>query len=280
MGSPAKQPLEQFTELLQQSEEQLPLTEAAFLIASTEYPSLDPQPYFVQLEQMARTVAARLATTADVYAALEALNHHLFTELGFRGNREDYYDPRNSFLNDVLDRRTGIPITLSVVYLDVAARVGVPLAGVGLPGHFLLRHADRGRELFIDPFHQGLLLTREDCDARLKDLYGEEVELKDEHLEPVSQRALLFRLLNNLRGIYLQGQSWEKALIILAWMLAVAPGELDLLRDRGLVRAKLMQFTHAIADLDAYLTRAPDSPDADQLRQTLAAMAQYRSRIN
>jgi regulator of sirC expression with transglutaminase-like and TPR domain len=280
MGSPAKSPLEQFTALLQRPEDQLPLTEAALLVACTEYPNLDPQPYSAQLEQMGHAVSGRLGSARDAYTTVEALNHHLFNQLGFRGNRDDYYDPRNSFLSDVIDRRTGIPITLSVIYMDVATRVDMPLVGIGLPGHFLVGHADPARELYLDPFNQGLLLTREDCQARLREVAGQEVELEDNHLEPVSKRALLFRLLNNLRGIYIQREQWEKALTILAWMFAVAPDEPALLRDRGLVRAKLMQFTHAIADLNQYLERVPDSPDRDQLRQTLTAMADYRSRIN
>jgi regulator of sirC expression with transglutaminase-like and TPR domain len=154
--------------------------------------------------------------------------------------------------------------------MDVAARAGLLLTGIGLPGHFLVGHADQERGIYVDPFNQGLLLTREDCQARLREVSGGEIELAANHLAPVSNRALLFRLLNNLRAIYIQREQWAKALTILEWMSAVAPGEAALLRDRGLVCAKLMQFSHAIAALNEYLERVPDSPDRDQLRQTLA----------
>ncbi len=160
--------LETFLRLLEQPQERVPLAEAALHIARTEYPALDVAPYLERLAEMSRVVAGRLGAARDIYSQLEAINAHLFGELGFRGNQQGFYDPRNSFLNDVLEQRTGIPITLSVVYIDVGRRLGLPLAGVGLPGHFLVGYRGDGREIYIDPFHQGLLLTREDCAGRLR----------------------------------------------------------------------------------------------------------------
>lgn len=235
MASAKPPPLESFLRLLSQTEEQLDLAEATLLIAQSEYPRLEPEPYLKRLDRMSQEVAGRLERQRDPYAVIETLNHYLFRELEFRGNREDYYDPRNSYLNEVLDRRTGIPITLSVIYMEVGHRLGVPLVGIGLPGHFLVRYAGESREIFIDCFNQGLLLTRADCQARLREIYGEEAQLEDTHLQPVSKRALLFRLLNNLKGIYLGQQRWEKALVILEWMLTIAPNDASLVRDRGLV---------------------------------------------
>jgi regulator of sirC expression with transglutaminase-like and TPR domain len=156
-------------------DEKIDLIRAALVIARTEYPNLDIEVYAARMEQLARRVAA-LVPHPDPQPALAALNRVLFEELNLRGNREDYYDPRNSFLNDVLDRGLGIPITLSIVYMELAKRVGFSLAGVGMPGHFLLKHYGHdGQETLIDCFNRGDILTRQDCQSRLDEIYSGEM---------------------------------------------------------------------------------------------------------
>src|ERR687887_666743 len=155
-----------FTEMVQGPEPRIDLGRAALLIASEEYPGLDVLRYVAKLEAMAAAMRRRAFRAAEPMAKIERLNVYLFDELGFRGNSQDYYDPRNSFLNEVLDRRLGIPITLSVVYLEVAARVGLAVQGVGFPGHFLVKHVAGERAIFIDPFNRGELLSADDVMAR------------------------------------------------------------------------------------------------------------------
>src|SRR5438445_11102873 len=150
------------------------LAEASLLIAGEEYPGLDPAPYLGRLDELGAHLRRR-AGDAGADALVPELNRLLFEEEGFRGNTVDYYDPRNSFLNDVLDRRTGIPISLSTVYMAVGRRAGVPVQGVGLPGHFVVRVTTAGGEALVDPFHDGAVLTLEDCQERLDRIYGGKV---------------------------------------------------------------------------------------------------------
>src|ERR1700685_3281293 len=158
----------------QVGDENIDLVRAGLTIARTEYPDLDIESYVGRIDELARQAEARISEVGDAAQTIAALNHTLFEEAGLRGNREDFYDPRNSFLNDVLDRKLGIPITLSVVYLEVARRVGFPVAGVGMPGHFLLKHYDvvAGEIFIIDAFDRGRILTPDDCQRRLDQVYG------------------------------------------------------------------------------------------------------------
>ncbi len=191
-----------FQHIASRPDDEIDLAAAALLIAEVEYPGLDVAHYLTLLDGMADAVRKRGGPpTADPGPLLAALNHHLYEELGFRGNEEDYYDPKNSFLNEVIDRRIGIPITLSVIYLEVGRRVGLELDGVSFPGHFLVRHGV-GEGIVIDPYHNGLALDREELEERLKRAIGQETQLSPEHLQLASKRNILTRMLNNLRGIY------------------------------------------------------------------------------
>jgi regulator of sirC expression with transglutaminase-like and TPR domain len=193
-----------FQHVASRSDDEIDLAAAALLIAEVEYPGLDVAHYLGLLDGMADVVRARGgAPSGGADALLRALNHHLYEELGFRGNEEDYYDPKNSFLNEVIDRRIGIPITLSVIYLEVGRRVGLELDGVSFPGHFLVQHrTDQGAKAVLDPYHGGLALDREELEERLKRAIGQETQLSPEHLQIASKRNILTRMLNNLRGIY------------------------------------------------------------------------------
>jgi regulator of sirC expression with transglutaminase-like and TPR domain len=272
-----------FTALVEPAHEDasIDLAVAALAIARTEYPKLDVSYYVGRLDALACRVRGRMRNNPTAREVIALLNRVLFDEDGLRGNRDDYYDPRNSFLNDVLDRKLGIPITLSVIYMDVARRVGFPIAGTAMPGHFLLKHYDpMAGEVLIDPFNRGRIVCNADCQQRLNEIYSGEIELQPEHLRPVTHREILTRILNNLRQIYFTQRNFPKGLTVLDLLLAIPPRSADLLRERGLVRLNLEQFLGAAQDLGAYLHLQPEAPDADDVRETLDMLRQYLARLN
>jgi len=262
-------------------DERIDLVRAALTIAQTEYPDLDVDAYCGRIESLAQRVKQQVPSLGDPSDSIAALNKVLFEEEGFRGNAEDYYDPRNSFLNDVLDRKLGIPITLAVVYMEVARRVGFPLVGVGMPGHFLLKHYDvEGREILIDPFNRGSVLTAIDCQSRLDQIYGGQMPLQPEFLMAVSRRQVLVRMLNNLRSIYLSSRNFRKALPVVDLILAVYPRSPEDVKQRAMLRWSLGQSRGALADLEDYLKMSPDASDADEIRQTAASLRRMMATMN
>jgi len=262
-------------------DDRIDLVRAALTIARTEYPNLDVDTYCARVEDLARRVKRHVPDLGDPSESIAALNRVLFEEEGFRGNAEDYYDPRNSFLNEVLDRKLGIPITLAVVYMEVARRVGFPLVGVGLPGHFLLKHYDvEGCEILIDPFNGGSLLTVVDCQRRLDQIYGGQMPLQPEFLMSVSRRQVLVRMLNNLKSIYLSSRNFRKALPIVDLILAIYPRSPEDVKQRAMLRWSLGQNRGALADLDDYLKMSPDASDADEIRQTAATLRRMMATMN
>jgi regulator of sirC expression with transglutaminase-like and TPR domain len=261
--------LDAFTALVNSDveDEDIDLTRAALLIARTEYPDLDTESYAARLDQLAGRVSA-LISGLDSQQTIAALNRVLFDEAGLRGNREDYYDPRNSFLNDAIDRGLGIPITLSIVYMEVARRIGFSLVGVGMPGHFLLKYfADGGRELLIDCFNRGDILSRQDCQTRLDEIYSGEMTLRPEFLHPISRRQILTRMLNNLKTVYLSTRNFRKALPIADLILVIYPRSAEDVKQRALLRYSLALPKLAAEDLEEYLRISPAASDADDIRQ-------------
>jgi len=276
-GKPAR---ERFAETVARGEEELNLAEAALLIAKEEYPDLDDRPYLERLDRMAEEVGDRHVGAEGPDSRLEALNRYLFDSLGFRGNTDDYYDPRNSFLNEVLDRRTGIPITISVVYLEVGWRLGMPLRGVGFPGHFLVKYTDQAGEIVIDPFNRGAILSPDDCQGRLDQVYGGRVQFQSGFLAGVTRRQILLRILTNLKGIYLAGKDHRRALAAVERILIVDPSLAPEIRDRGILRMQLQQTGAAIADLERYLTMNPKTDDAEEVRRRLRDWRQAQASLN
>jgi regulator of sirC expression with transglutaminase-like and TPR domain len=242
-----------------------PLADAALAVAEEEYPGLDTGRYLRQLDDLAREVNARLEGRRDAATILRCLRAVLFDEARFRGNADAYYDPRNSFLNEVLDRRLGIPITLGILYMEVAARVGLTLHGVGFPGHFLVKHVAGERETFIDPFHGGEILSADDCIERLRTVSPSRV-LDRSHFEAVTPRQILARMLHNLKRIYVQAGDDVRALWVVDRLVLLVPEDPVERRDRGLVEARLGGFAAAVHDLDAYLAAAPAAEDAATVR--------------
>jgi regulator of sirC expression with transglutaminase-like and TPR domain len=262
-------------------EHQISLARAALIIARTEYPNLDADTYLERLDQYAARVEHMLPDLPDTSQVIAALNYVLYIEEEFRGNDPDYYDPRNSFLNDVLDRKLGIPITLAVVYMEVAQRIGFPLFGVGMPGHFLLKHYDiAGNETFIDPFHRGDILTRADCQSRLDQIYSGQIPLQPEFLHTVTRRQLLTRMLANLRNIYTERRDFRRALVIVDLILAIHPRSAEDMKQRAMLRYSLNQLRGAAEDLETYARMAPDASDADEMRQTALSLKRRLAMLN
>ena len=198
--------------------------------------------------------------------AANALSRFLFDDLGFSGNQQEYYDPRNSYVNEVLKRRLGIPITLSLVYMEVGRRIGVPMVGVGLPGHFLMRHAEEPG-LFVDAFHGGLLLSREECVQRFRDLTHPDEPWSDQYLAPIGKRDMLTRMLRNLKVAHLRRKDNERALFTATMLIRLRPDLAEERRDRGVVQSRLGRYEEAIEDLRGYLDQAPASADAEAVRE-------------
>jgi regulator of sirC expression with transglutaminase-like and TPR domain len=271
---------QRFAALLARPEEDIDLAEAALLIACEEYPSLEPESYLSRLDGMGEALAARLPGAPDALEAAHTLREYLFRELGFHGNTDRYYDPRNSFLNEVLDRRTGIPISLSAVYIEVGRRAGVPVFGVGLPGHFVVKLLGADREILVDPFHGGAVLTEEDCQARLDRIFEGRVKMEPRMLEAVRPRQILERMLRNLKALYIKEPDHPRALGVLELLLRLGPGSLEDLRDRGLVYAAMDCYGLAVRDLEAYLARAGRTKKTEDLMGALEALRLRASRIN
>jgi regulator of sirC expression with transglutaminase-like and TPR domain len=248
------------------------LAPAALAIARVEYPSLDPAPYMRILDRMGVEAAERMQRAADGghQDSLRAFNEYLYDEQRFTGNREQYDDPRNSFLNEVLGRRTGIPISLAVVYLEIARRAGLRVEGVNFPGHFLLRAADEptiraGDFLIIDPFHGGALLSEVDCRELLRQHVGEEAAFDRTLLEPATRHDIVVRMLVNLKRLYVRMRSFPQARFIADLLLTVDPSAIAELRDRGLLAYHLQDFTAALRDLEEYLRLAPKAAQSAEL---------------
>jgi regulator of sirC expression with transglutaminase-like and TPR domain len=238
------------------------LARATLLIARIEYPRLDPEPYVARLDAMGesarRAIAQHIDTTGDTstLSGVTALNDYLFEELQFVGNRENYEDPRNSCLNEVLDRRTGIPITLSVVYMEVARRAGLQVDGINFPGHFLVRCPEQKGHLIIDPFHAGALLSEHKCRLLLQKHVGNEVAFSKSLLAPATRQQIIVRMLLNLKRIYVNMSSFPQARDVTELLLAITPSALSELRDRGLLAYHLNDVTAALRDLQTYLKLA------------------------
>ena len=238
------------------------LARATLLIARIEYPRLDPEPYVARLDAMGeaarRAIAQHIDVTGDTstLSGVTALNDYLFEEQQFVGNRDNYEDPRNSCLNEVLDRRTGIPITLSVVYMEVARRAGLQVDGVNFPGHFLVRCPEQKGHLIIDPFHAGALLSEHKCRQLLQKHVGNEVAFSKSLLAPATREQIVVRMLLNLKRIYVNMRSFPQARDVTELLLAITPSALSELRDRGLLAYHLNDVTAALRDLQTYLKLA------------------------
>src|SRR5258706_12666219 len=287
--------LDHFNELLSHDDDKIDLARACLQIAKDAYPGLDIDGYVGEIERFAKRLRSRLGIDAAAEDRIIALSEFLFDDLGFGGNPDDYYDPRNSYLNEVIDRRKGIPITLSVLYMEIGRRIELPLEGVSFPGHFLVRLPMRGGTLVLDPFSGGVPQSESELRERLKRVIprGASGEWKqaakgipvaelplDQFLEPASNRQIIARLLRNLKGVYREKDRPERLLQVLNRMLIVAPESAAERRDRGYLYHRLECCRPALQDLADYLEREPDAADLDEVRAKVMELSRRCAQLN
>lgn len=257
------------------------LARANLLLArEIAYPALQPMVYLAQLDGWGAEVRRRCAGATEPRERASCLSSFLFAEVGLRGNAAEYYDPRNSYLNEVMDRRLGLPIALSAIFLEVAKRAGVPAYGVGLPGHFVVAVVDGDTPWLLDPFHGGAWLTREDATALVRSMTGTHASFDHTWLTPVSPLAMLTRMLQNLRGVYLRSQAWAPAVAVLEHLRMIQPQDPEHLRDLGLVSQRAGQLRRAVEYLEDYLLAVGDAPEGEPIRQSLNVLVQQLARLN
>jgi len=299
-------PLGRFKQLLEAHPDpnaEIDLAEAALIVASEAYPGLKESAYIDELDRMADEVSVLISGESDPWRIVGNINDYLFNKKGFRGNQTEYNDPRNSYFNEVLDRKTGIPITLSLIYLEIARRLRLPIEGIGLPGHFIVRYhrpsdgqsfglgraalpsvqpgltrllesedldnvVGESTDILIDPFNKGDILTEEDCIRRLQEAYGRNVPVLASFMRPVSDRQFLTRMLSNLKAAYTQQEQpdFERTLQIEQFIIALNPNDWSEVRDRGAIHFRLGHFWAAIHDMRVYLRHVPNASDAAQVQ--------------
>ena len=273
-------PYKEFRQAVDRAETDIDLGKAALTIATSDYPDLDINAYLSRIDGLATAVAARLGAEAGVYRSIAALNFVLFEQQAFRGNREHYFDPRNSFLNEVLDRKTGIPISLSILYIEVAHRIGLSLQGVGFPGHFLVKYPGDNEEIVVDPFNRGEILSQQNLETMLYRLYGGKIVFEPHLLDAISKKQILRRMLNNLKIIYLRQNDLIKGLSIVDRLMVLDPASGEDIRDRGLIYLQLECFKQALEDLESYLRLAPHAEDAPAIRQQVTVLTRQVAQIH
>lgn len=279
---PAGSTGERLQQVVSGPEEAIDLAEAALLIATHAYPELDVAHHLARIEGLARALESRIQPDSGPSQRILALNEYLFVELGFAANEKDYYDPRNSCLNEVLDRRVGIPITLSLLYMEVGGRIGLPLQGVSFPGHFLVKCALPEGTVVLDPYAGGITLGIADLQKRLREVPGGEVSgvIVAGMLGAAGKKEIIERLLCNLKAIYLRSQQFDRALPILDWIIATVPDQPPELRDRGMIYQELECSRAALADFVRYLELSPGCEDRDDIRSRIVELQRQSARLN
>ena len=257
------------------SEPNMDLARVALTIALPEYPALDIGDHLTRLDRMAERVSEAAGAEDGAYRRLACVDYVLFKQEGFRGNDEDYYDPENSFLNRVMARKRGIPITLSVLYMEVARRVGLDVEGVGFPGHFLVKAQCDGQEILVDPFHGGDILSPADLQSLLDKLYGGQLRMQPEYLSAVSPRNIVQRMLNNIKLIYSNRQDLKRCLRVVEQLVILNPDDAEQVRDCGLLRLRLRDGAGALTDLERFLELAPDSDSAATVREQIERIRKH-----
>lgn len=270
---------ERFTALMAQDSEQIPVDEAALLVAAEEYPELDIAAYLRRLDAMAAALGPQIAHELEPAHLAQTLNAYLFDALGFRGNVTEYYDPRNSFLNEVIDRRLGIPITLAIVYVAVARRLGLPVTGVSFPGHFIVTYQASPTPLYLDPFNQGRLVQENDFRRFLLEQFGPRAELDPAILGPATAHETMARLLGNLKHIYLAQDDLPRA-IACSERIVIATNVPRELRDLGILLVRAGRLRDAIPHLKHYLAGATGAPDWQNVEDLVGKLQRAIRRLN
>ncbi len=273
---------ERWKEIVAGPEEDIDLAEAALVIAAHEYPGLDVNAYLARIAEMAETLKSRLRRDISPTDALIALNRYLFEELGFSGNTADYYDPRNSYLNEVLDRRLGIPITLSLLCIEVGRRIGLALHGVSFPGHFLVKCVVRDGVVVLDPYARGASLSLDELQQRLRALRGDTPppDMVQHMLAAAGRKDMLVRLLRNLKSNYLERRDLARALAAADRIIELAPRAAEEYRDRAGIYLDLECFRAALSDFRDYLMLKPGADDAAVVQRRVVELQQIAARLN
>jgi regulator of sirC expression with transglutaminase-like and TPR domain len=275
--------LPQWDELANLGDDVLPLLPTALLIASDEYPQLDAARYDRMLQAHADHLQTEVGAISEWPLKVAAINHHLFNELGYSGNHDEYYDPRNSYLNEVVARRLGNPISLALVQIEVSRRLGLPLEGISFPGHFLVRLPVEEGVLIMDPFNGGRPLSVDELRERARSNLGGETpddQVLAQILDPAPNRAILVRMLRNLHGVYVEREQWDRAARSVDRVLKLAPQQADAVRDRGLAYLQLEHLAGARTDLAHYLKMEPAASDAAAIRERLIDIGGERPRLH
>jgi regulator of sirC expression with transglutaminase-like and TPR domain len=267
-------------ELFGQAGPDIDLAHAALLVARDAYPALDVNAYLSRIDAMATALRPVTQAAPDAASRLQAINHYLFTELGFRGNQEEYYDPRNSYLNEVMDRRLGIPITLAVLYIAVGRRLGLPLEGVNFPLHFLVRCPAEPESLLVDPFEGGHLTSRLDLEKRLAEAFKPPMELEERFLRSAEPGQILARLLRNLKQIYSRQEDYRRAAALGERIVQLDPKEAHDYRELGLLYYRLGSYPRSLEAFRAYLSLATDPEERNKVRRQIHHMYARLGRLN
>lgn len=276
-------PAQRWKEIVSGPEEEIDLAEAALAISAHEYAGLDVADYLARIAGMAETLRGRLRRDISPADTLVALNHYLFEELGFHGNTGDYYDPRNSYLNEVLERRLGIPITLALVQIEIGRRIGLAMQGVSFPGHFLVKCTVRGGVVVLDPYARGASLSLDELEERLKaQRYGlpPPPDMVRHMLAAAGKKEILARLLRNLKGIYLDRRDPARALAAADRIIELTPRAAEEYRDRAAIYLDLECFRAALSDFRTYLTLRPGAEDSAVVQRRVVELQQIAARLN
>jgi regulator of sirC expression with transglutaminase-like and TPR domain len=265
---------------LRDDRSEVTLDVAALELASIEFPGLDFEASTFRLDNLAEQISAQLTAGASGLDYIRTANELLFDVMQFRGNEEDYYDPRNSCLNSVLMRRLGIPISLSLVYMEISRRLSRRVYGVGLPGHFIVAYEDQSARYWVDPFHNGRILSFGDLCALAKSTAGVDLRANPAVLAPVSNRQILVRMLSNLKAIYLRGEAFDKARQVLDLLIEAMPEYAAEYRHRGFVHLQQLNHRAAKADLEMYLRLEPDTLEREQVEQQLLQIERWKAGLN
>jgi len=254
------------------------LDEVALIVAAEERPGLELAEYLRRLDEIGERVRERLQNELDPYLIVGSLTRTLFQELGFSGNTKDYYAPENSFLDQVLDRRLGIPISLSILYMEVARRARLPVVGISFPGHFLVSYQSVEDRLIIDCFRKGEIVLPRYFQSRLDEMFDGRLRFRPSFLDPAPARGIIARLLTNLKAIYWRRNDYRRALAVSDRLILVSPNLAEEYRDRGVLRAHLRDYAAALPDLEHYLALAPEAPDAPRVRWLARKLRGRRAR--
>jgi len=270
-----------FTTLLNQPDSDISLAQAALMIARLEYPELNIDDYLLKINNLAKEINNRLPATANAAEILKQLNHVLFVEKGYGGNSASYYDPRNSFLNDVIERKLGIPISLSILYIELGHALGLPLSGIAFPGHFLVKLEISDGAIVLDPYYGGISLDEEDIEERLREYYGAKLDKARAHgvLASSTNKNIILRVMRNLRNLYMQEENWMKALPIADIMVEMDNDQSDALKARAAIYDQQECHIPALADYSAYLKLTPHTLGNQFIRARVIDLAKSARRV-